>query len=135
MSDRVDKARLSWHMAQIRSKGNKSTELKVVSLFRQHGITGWRRHWPVAGRPDFAFPKVKIAMFVDGCFWHGHNCRLFRHSQNADYWKTKIERNKKRDRRVNKTLRAAGWSVIRVWECHLKNPERIMRRISRFLAR
>ena len=132
MSATINKAKHSW-MDKIRSKGNKSTELKVVNIFRQHGVTGWRRHWPVTGRPDFVFPKAKLALFVDGCFWHGHNCRVFRHLQNVDYWKAKIERNKRRDRRVNRALRAAGWVVIRAWECQLKDPRRILRRISRLL--
>lgn len=133
MSDAIDKAKRSW-MGQIRSKGNKSTELRVVDIFRQHGVTGWRRHWPVAGRPDFVFPKAKVALFVDGCFWHGHDCRVFRHSQNVDYWDAKIARNKRRDRRVSRALRAAGWSVVRVWECQLKEPTRLLRRLSRLLV-
>lgn len=130
MRDTIGKAKHSW-MARIRSKGNKSTELKVVSLLRHHGFTGWRRHWPVVGRPDFVFPKAKVALFVDGCFWHGHNCRVFRHLQNQDYWTAKIERNKRRDRRVSRALRAAGWTVIRVWECQLKEPSRMLRALSR----
>jgi DNA mismatch endonuclease (patch repair protein) len=120
MSDTVGKDVRSRIMAQVKSKGNKSTELKVMELLRQYGITGWRRHWPIAGRPDFAFPKSKVALFIDGCFWHGHNCRNLTPAQNSDYWNAKRERNQRRDRAVTKQLRAAGWHVIRIWECELE---------------
>lgn len=132
MSDTYDKETRSRVMAQVKSKGNKSTELKVVKLLREQGITGWRRHWPVAGRPDFAFPKSKIALFIDGCFWHGHNCRNLTPSQNSDYWQAKIARNRKRDKRVTAELKREGWRVLRVWECALKDPARVLRRIARF---
>ncbi len=123
-------------MSRIRSTGNKSTELRMIQLFRSTGIKGWRRHWPVTGRPDFAFPSVKIAVFVDGCFWHGHTCRIVVPKHNADYWKAKIQTNRKRDRRVVQLLRSKGWSVYRFWECSLKGmgelvAAKIKRRIDR----
>jgi DNA mismatch endonuclease (patch repair protein) len=108
-------------MSRIRGKGNEKTEVRLAKLLRKEGIRGWRRHLPVPGRPDFSFRKQKVAVFVDGCFWHG--CpRCFRlPKQNRAFWKAKIERNRKRDRSVNGRLRRLGWKVIRIRECMLKN--------------
>lgn len=68
MADIFDKEKRSAIMRQIKSKGNKSTELRLIAVFKKNKITGWRRHYPVKGHPDFVFPKEKIAVFVDGCF-------------------------------------------------------------------
>ncbi len=117
-------------MRQIRSRNNKSTELKLVKCFRIKRITGWRRNSKLEGKPDFIFPHEKIAVFVDGCFWHGHNCRNLKPSINKLYWQTKINRNKKRDREVNKILRREGWKVIRFWECQLKKESLISKKLN-----
>lgn len=106
-------------MQAVRSWGNKSTELRLMELFKEHSIKGWRRKVPVFGRPDFVFPKKKIAVFADGCFWHGHNCRRLKPKTNARFWKEKFDRNMKRDRQADNVLRKAGWRVIRFWECEL----------------
>ena len=74
LSDVFSVAARSEIMRKIKSKGNKSTELRLISLFKEFGITGWRRNYPVKGRPDFVFLNRRIAIFVDGCFWHGHEC-------------------------------------------------------------
>lgn len=120
-------------MQAIRAKGNKSTELKIVKLFRENKITGWRRHLPLPGKPDFTFRKEKLTLFVDGCFWH--RCpKCFREPKtNADFWRNKIESNVKRDLQVNKELKQAGWSVFRLWECQLKKPQRFLVRIQKKL--
>ena len=122
-------------MQAIRAKGNKSTELKLVKLFRENKITGWRRHLPLPGKPDFTFRKEKLTLFVDGCFWH--RCpKCFRNPKtNAEFWKNKIENNVKRDRRVNIELKQAGWSVVRLWECQLKKPQRFLTRIKKKLVK
>lgn len=78
-------------MQRVRSKGNKSTEIKLIQVFAENGITGWRRNYQVKGHPDFVFPKRKIAVFVDGCLWHGHDCRNTRPSDNQEYWQKKNE--------------------------------------------
>ncbi len=108
-------------MRQVKSSRNKSTELKLIKFFKDNNIIGWRRNHKLFGKPDFGFPKSKIVIFVDGCFWHGHNCRNTIPKDNADYWQQKILRNKKRDKIVSKTLAAKGWKVIRIRECKLKN--------------
>ena len=100
-----------------------------MRLLRQNKITGWRRHFPVPGRPDFAFPRSKVALFIDGCFWHGcSRCNRTPHSSRA-FWQGKIERNKKRDASVSRQLRKNGWKVARIKECELKQPERVSARI------
>jgi DNA mismatch endonuclease, patch repair protein len=116
-------------MSAIRSKGNTTTELALAKLFRRCGISGWRRHSALAGRPDFTFPKEKLAVFVDGCFWHGCPRCSQVPLNNRAYWLEKIERNKRRDRRVASKLRASGWSVCRIWEHALSNGQAVERRV------
>ena len=125
----------SKNMKAIRSKGNKSTELKLAELFRENKITGWRRHLPLPGKPDFTFRKEKLTLFVDGCFWH--RCpKCYREPKtNVDFWKNKIEKNVRRDRTVTNELKQAGWSVIRLWECQLKKPQRFLTRIQKKLEK
>jgi len=103
-------------MASVKSRNNKSTELRFLSILKEKGVTGWRRNYPVAGRPDFVFPRLKVAVFIDGCFWHScpKHCRL--PASNKDYWNRKIERNRIRDKKTSKALRKKGWTVIRIWE-------------------
>lgn len=122
-------------MSRIRSRGNKDTELALAKLLRQHCIAGWRRNQPVFGKPDFIFPKFRLAVFVDGCFWHG--CP--KHSQppqsNRSYWRDKMIQNKARDRFVSRALRQAGWQVLRIWQYELKrkNESRLLCRLKRAL--
>lgn len=124
-------------MARIRGKENKDTELRMIALMRAHGIIGWRRNHKLMGKPDFVFRRERIALFVDGCFWHG--CPKPKHAplpkNRAEWWKAKLDRNKARDREVNRALRNADWRVIRVWECDLaaKHWPRVARRIRRAL--
>ena len=122
-------------MSAIRGRGNRTTELALARCFRQSGIVGWRRHYPIAGKPDFAFGKQRLAIFVDGCFWHG--CpRCYRApSRNEAFWAEKIKANRGRDRRVSALLRRSGWTVIRVWEHALISPTPVLRRVHRALLR
>jgi DNA mismatch endonuclease, patch repair protein len=107
-------------MSAIRSKGNETTELAMIRLFRKNKIVGWRRNYKLLGRPDFVFPKDKLIVFVDGCFWHGHSCLKPRDSLKKGFWKEKIERNQKRDKLVNKSWKIKSWNVVRVWECEIE---------------
>jgi DNA mismatch endonuclease, patch repair protein len=111
-------------MAAIRSRGNKATELKLAAILRAAGITGWRRHQPLPGRPDFAFHHERLAVFVDGCFWHGcrWHCRMPK--SRTFFWYPKITRNKERDRVVRMLLRKQGWRVLRFWEHSPSDPVR-----------
>jgi DNA mismatch endonuclease (patch repair protein) len=123
MADVFSKQKRSQVMAAIRSTGNRATELKLAAIFRAHGITGWRRCQRLPGKPDFVFRKQRLAVFVDGCFWHGcrWHCRM--PESNCDYWQLKINRNKQRDRATTKQLRQAGWHVLRFWEHALQSHE------------
>ena len=116
MADVFTKTKRSEVMSRIRGRGNKDTELALMKLFRQHGITGWRRHQKVFGRPDFLFRRNRLAIFVDGCFWHGcpRHCKI--PAGNRVFWQKKFTANKARDRLVNQTLRSKGWHVMRIWE-------------------
>lgn len=108
-------------MASVKSRNTKSTELRFISILKDKSITGWRRNYPLIGKPDFVFPCLRIAVFIDGCFWHGcpNHCRM--PSSNVDYWHNKIEKNKKRDKKITKNLKMKGWQVIRVWEHEIKS--------------
>lgn len=134
MPDIFTKSKRSEVMSRIRGKGNKSTELKLLKLFKEHHINGWRRHQSLAGKPDFVFPNEQLAVFVDGCFWHGCPRCYIKPKQNAKFWREKIGGNVKRDRKVSQLLRAEGWSVCRIWECRLKKPDSVIRRIRRMLG-
>jgi DNA mismatch endonuclease (patch repair protein) len=106
-------------MSRVRSRGNTSTEKKLITLLREEEIIGWRRHLPLPGTPDFVFPKHRVAVFVHGCFWHGCPKHIQFPSTRASWWRRKLERNKARDRIAARTLRSSGWTVVRIWECDL----------------
>lgn len=125
MADVFDKDQRSQIMQKVKSHGNKSTEMKLISVFSANGISGWRRNYPVKGHPDFVFLKEKIAVFVDGCFWHGHDCRNTRPSDNQDYWQKKREHNIKHDKEVTAMFEKRNWRVLRIWECELKKKNEV----------
>ncbi|MFA7231093.1 MAG: very short patch repair endonuclease, partial [Victivallaceae bacterium] len=110
-------------MSRVRSSGNKTTELALIKIFKENKITGWRRKYSIFGKPDFVFPRQKLAIFVDGCFWHGHDERCRIPMSNREYWISKIERNKKRDKLVNETLKTNGWRVLRIWEHEINHSD------------
>jgi len=120
MTDFVSKEKRSKIMGAIKSKGNETTEIAMVKIFRENKIVGWRRNFELKGKPDFVFPKDRVVVFVDGCFWHGHTCLKPRDSLKKGFWKDKIDRNRKRDKLVSKALRKDGWKVVRVWECEIE---------------
>jgi len=134
MPDIFTKRKRSKIMSRIRSRGNKETELRLASIFRSHRISGWRRHLQLPGRPDFAFPRHRLAIFVDGCFWHSCPKHGAEPVSNSGYWKPKLRRNRSRDRSVARQLRNKGWRVIRLWEHALGNGSAVAIRISRGLT-
>jgi DNA mismatch endonuclease, patch repair protein len=145
MSDIFTKAKRSEVMSRIRSRGNKDTEVALAKLFCRHKITGWRRHVQIVTsprpshqrgegvrvRPDFVFRQVRLALFVDGCFWHGCPKHETKPKNNRAFWRKKLSSNKKRDVLVTRALRR----VLRIWEHELarKNELRLIRRIQRVL--
>ncbi len=118
-------------MSLIRSKGNRTTEGRMASLLRASHITGWRRHLKLIGSPDFGWRKERLVLFIDGCFWHGHDCgRNLTPKNNAELWEIKITATRHRDAANTRELRRRGWTVIRIWECQLKRePDSCLRRI------
>lgn len=139
MADVFTAAKRSEVMSRIRGSGNKATEQRMIALFRKHHIIGWRRNEVLFGKPDFVFRKERLAIFVDGCFWHG--CPKPKHAPSpktrAEWWATKLARNKARDHEVSRSLKHAGWRVIRIWECDLipKNWKKIGNRLCKALGR
>jgi DNA mismatch endonuclease, patch repair protein len=135
MPDVFNRAKRSEVMSRIRGTGNKDTELRLIQIFRANDITGWRRGSKLPGKPDFVFPKLKTAVFVDGCFWHGCPKHGTKPKNRAAFWLAKLTGNKARDRRVNRLLRAKGWTVIRVWEHELvrKNIPKLLKRLQPLL--
>jgi len=119
MPDIFTKAKRSQVMSRVRSRGNRTTELALVKLFRERGITGWRRNQRVFGKPDFIFKKARLAIFVDGCFWHGCPRHATFPVTRRAFWLKKFAANRARDRRVNRELRRLGWRVVRIWEHQL----------------
>lgn len=109
----------------MRAVKGRDTKPEVALRKKLHAL-GFRYRLNVEdlpGKPDLVFPKYKTAVFVHGCFWHGHRCKRGSRQpkQNADYWKEKIARNKARDKKNAKELEKLGWRVITVWECELKD--------------
>ena len=114
-------------MSRIRGRGNKSTERRMAALIRARGITGWKLHpRDVIGRPDIYFPELRIAIFLDGCFWHACPKCFQMPTQNNQFWARKILANTRRDRHVNRSLRKKEIRVVRLWEHDLeKNTPRL----------
>ena len=134
MTDVFTKEKRSEVMSRIRSRGNVRTELRLIEIMRGAGITGWRRGQPVLGRPDFVFRRERVAVFVDGCFWHGCPKCYRRPKSNRKFWDAKAARNRARDAEVTRALRRAGWTVVRIWEHALRHPGRIVWRLGRALG-
>lgn len=122
-------------MAAIRSSGNKDTELKFAAILRSAGISGWRRKQPLPGRPDFVFRQARLAVFIDGCFWHGCPQHGRKPDTNRTYWVPKLRRNRRRDAAVTRELAEDGWTVLRFWEHQLKKPGWIVKTVRLTLAR
>lgn len=104
-------------MSAIRGKNNRSTEMPIRMGLVRRGISGWKQHPNnVSGRPDFWFDTLKLAIFIDGCFWHG--CPSCGHvpKTNSNFWTAKIARNRERDKETDKQLRSLGYHVLRFWE-------------------
>jgi DNA mismatch endonuclease Vsr len=111
----------SRRMSAVRSTKNKTTESALRMALVRAGVKGWILHHKIPGNPDFYFPHEMVAVFVDGCFWHG--CKKCGHipNRNRAYWTAKLDRNQKRDKQINRHLKRHGVVVLRFWEHELKN--------------
>jgi DNA mismatch endonuclease (patch repair protein) len=134
MADTFTPSMRSKCMSQIRSRGNRTTELRFAQFLREYGINGWRRGCNIFGKPDFVFRRHKLAIFIDGDFWHGNPRNYRLPKSNRQYWRKKIESNRARDRLVNRTLRQKGWTVLRFWESNLKRERAIAVRLKMVLG-
>lgn len=112
--DRITPEKRSKIMSAIRSKDTKVEKILRSELFKR-GLR-FRKHYPIKGKPDIVFPTERIAIFVDGDFWHGREWRKLKPKLKNDYWISKIKGNRKRDRRNTYRLKKEGWKVIRLWE-------------------
>jgi DNA mismatch endonuclease, patch repair protein len=125
MIDVVDKATRSRMMSGIQGKNTKP-ELLVRKYLHGRGLRFRLHAKELPGKPDLVFPKYKAVVFVHGCFWHGHECQLFKWPQTrAKFWKDKIHKNRANDKRAVTTLMTDGWRVCVVWECALRNNKNI----------
>ena len=122
MVDVHNKKTRSKNMSAIKSRGNKSTELKFLSLLKENKIKGWLRHYKHApGTPDFVFIKEKISVFIDGCYWHKCPDCFITPKSNTEFWMNKINSNVARDENIDILSYEKGWKVLRIRECMLKN--------------
>ena len=136
MPDVFDRRKRSDVMARIKSRNAKSTEKYFASLLRSNSIRGWRRHAALPGKPDFYFPVARVAIFVDGCFWHRCPLHFSSPATRRRFWIAKIAGNVQRDRRVAGELRRRGIRVLRVWEHDLVHARetRVLLRVRRALG-
>lgn len=120
MSDKFSPEVRSRVMAAIKQKNTK-LELLVFRGLSRRGISFQKHYRGVIGTPDICLPRKKIAVFIDGDFWHGYRFPQWRSRIKSSYWRDKIERNRKRDLCTFRVLRRSGWRVLRIWEHEVKN--------------
>lgn len=120
MADNHSKEVRSMNMSHIRSTNSKPEE-KVRKYLFSRGLRYRKNVKTLPGKPDIVLPKYKTVVFVNGCFWHHHDCgRFVWPSSNEEYWHNKIDSNVERDRKNREILENLGWSVVTIWECELK---------------
>jgi DNA mismatch endonuclease (patch repair protein) len=134
-TDHLTPAERSSLMSRIRGRDT-GPERLVRSIVHGLGYRFRLQRRDLPGRPDLVLPRLRVAIFVHGCFWHRHpRCRLATTpTTRRGFWQAKFDRNVERDRRVAAALRRRGWSVITVWECQLRHPERVRARLARLLG-
>jgi DNA mismatch endonuclease (patch repair protein) len=126
-----DKEKRSAIMASVKQKDTKQEVLVRKYLFSR-GFRFRKNDKRLPCSPDIVLPKYKVAIFIHGCFWHGHDCRAGHlPSSNNEFWTAKIERNRERDRKKEEQLRVSGWNVIVVWQCELKNTDSTKARLEK----
>jgi DNA mismatch endonuclease (patch repair protein) len=135
-TDHVSAETRSRIMAAVRSRGGRSTERRLRAALIGRAIAGWRiqaTHLP--GQPDFYFPKSRVAIFVDGCFWHGCSRCYRRPRSSQKYWDAKVAINSARDRRTRRRLHRMGWRIVRIWEHDVKRgPTQAAERIKQAIS-
>lgn len=136
LADRFDRETRSRVMSRNRSRGTKSTELRLRGILVRSGIRGWQlgHSSKLPGRPDIVFFNRRIVVFVDGCFWHGcHRCRTIPKTNRA-FWVEKIAANQRRDKKATRSLRKEGWCVVRIWEHDLRNGDSVKKTVAKLTS-
>ena len=135
MADVLTPEQRTYNMSKIRGK-NTGPEIKLRKMLWSEGIRGYRIHHNLPGQPDIVFTKKKIAIFIDGCFWHKCPACFQEPETRKEFWMKKIQSNVDRDKKVNEQLQAEGWTIIRIWEHEIrKEPETILSKIMFLLDR
>lgn len=140
MADVLTKQQRQYCMSRISGKNTKPERMIGKALFSE-GFRYKLHDGSLPGKPDFVFPKYGAVIFVNGCFWHGHDCQLFRWpGTNVDFWRNKIEKNREVDKRNLSLLKEEGWYTLVVWECALKGRGKlplgeVIEKISHWLKR
>ena len=134
--DKISQASRSRNMSRIRSTSNLTTERRFRAYLVRLGISGWQLQSSLLpGRPDFIFPNHKLAVFVDGRFWHGCPRCGHKPKSNCLYWSNKLTRNRKRDLVTTREIKKYGWDVLRFWEHEIRlNPYRAVSRLQSRMA-
>ena len=135
MTDVLTQEQRKLNMSRIRAK-NTGPEVKLRKMLFVEGIRGYRIHYKLPGKPDIVFTKKKIAIFIDGCFWHKCPVCFQEPETRKEFWMKKIQSNIDRDKKVNEQLKDEGWTVMRFWEHDVrKNPESIVKKIAEILEK
>lgn len=123
----------SYNMSKIRGKNTKP-EIRVRSLLHQAGFRFRLHDKSLPGKPDIILPRYKTVIFVNGCFWHRHTgCKYASLPKSKiDFWKNKFDLNMKRDRQVSEELKKMNWRQLIIWECEIKNPDKVQKKIKEF---
>lgn len=135
MSDVLTQEQRKFNMSRIKGK-NTGPEVKLRKMLYARGLRGYRLHYNLPGKPDIIFTKKKIAVFIDGCFWHKCPICFQEPETRKEFWMKKIQSNVERDEKVNELLKTDGWNVIRFWEHDVrKKPVEIVIKISEILEK
>jgi DNA mismatch endonuclease (patch repair protein) len=135
MADVFSVSKRSEIMSRVKGRGNKATELRLIKIFRAYAIKGWRQRANIFGKPDFVFPRERLAVFVDGCFWHGCPIHGSIPISNRAFWRKKLSRNRQRDKLVCQRLRQLGFRVLRIWQHELASPDTVACTVNKRLLR
>jgi DNA mismatch endonuclease (patch repair protein) len=125
MTDVLTEEQRSFNMSRIRARDT-GPELRLRKALFKAGVRGYRLRYRLMGKPDLVFIRKRLAVFIDGCFWHKCPVHFVRPETRTGFWMNKIEGNVARDENVNAKLKEAGWRVLRFWEHEIReNPEKV----------
>lgn len=134
MVDVFSEVKRKWLMGRIKGRDTKP-EIFIRSIIHRMGFRFRLQRRDLPGCPDIVLPRYKKVIFVNGCFWHGHEkcLRAKRPTTNIDFWNKKLDKNIKRDKKIRNELKKIGWKALVIWQCEIKKPATIYRKLERFL--